>query len=371
MIFITNEGNMNRIDPFTRTPGVAGAAFINMHYADEIIENFESEQSFKYVYKIVGLRGSGKSVEYRKIVNTMAAKEGWLVYTLSAAGDPVSTLIAKLSREKFIDEKKHATSFTVGGSAEAGVLVKGQGNLQVTNSSEENMLYYSPEATLSDMLQKANDNGYRVLVGIDDIAKTPEMVKFLSMWGAMLLDDKKKIYFVCTGLAKNIEEFTAEPNLTFFKRSNPAEIKALDKFEISMMYQKLLNVDEAEAVRLAKATGGYAYAYQVLGSLYFNKKPDETLEDLIPEFEKILFQDSYDLIWKSLTAAEQQLVKCIVGTDSSRVADIKAKMEHPSSYESLRERLNNKHLVNIETRGYIKIDLPRFKEYVLLWHGEE
>ncbi len=76
---------MKKTDPFTRTPGVAGAAFIDMHYADEIIESFEDDHSSKYVYKIVGLRGSGKSVEYRKIVNSFADKEGWLVYTLSAA----------------------------------------------------------------------------------------------------------------------------------------------------------------------------------------------------------------------------------------------------------------------------------------------
>ena len=69
---------MQRINPFTRTPGVAGAAFIDMHYADEIIRNFESELSSRYVYKIVGLRGSGKSVEYSKIINRMSEKRGGL-----------------------------------------------------------------------------------------------------------------------------------------------------------------------------------------------------------------------------------------------------------------------------------------------------
>ena len=98
---------MQRINPFTRTPGVAGAAFIDMHYADEIIRNFESELSSRYVYKIVGLRGSGKSVEYSKIINRMSEKKGWLVYTLSAAGDPVSTLVAMLSKEPFIDDRVH------------------------------------------------------------------------------------------------------------------------------------------------------------------------------------------------------------------------------------------------------------------------
>ena len=75
------------INPFTRTPGVAGAAFIDTHYADEIIQNFESDLSARYVYKIVGLRGSGKSVEYRKIINTMRQKKRVACVHLVSGGE--------------------------------------------------------------------------------------------------------------------------------------------------------------------------------------------------------------------------------------------------------------------------------------------
>lgn len=362
---------MSEINPFTRTPGVAGAAFIDMHYADEIIKNFESDISSKFVYKIVGLRGSGKSVEYRKIINTFSKRKGWLVYTMSAAGDPVTTLIAKLSKESFIDESVHSTAISAGGSAEAGgVLLKGAADFEITRTAESNPHYYSAEAELSEMIQKANNKGYKVLVGIDDIAKTPDMVKFLSIWGAMLLDDNKRIYFVCTGLTKNIEDFTDEPNLTFFKRSDPIETGPLNKYEIAMMYRKLLKVDEEEAVRLAKFTCGYAYAYQVLGSIYFEQGKKVPLEDMLPEFDKVMFGDSYDLIWKSLTSAEQELVKNIVTSPSGKASEIKAQMSHPQAYDSLRQRIRNKHLINTDERGYVRIDLPRFKEYVLLWHDD-
>ncbi|MBQ9334311.1 MAG: hypothetical protein IJS12_08275 [Lachnospiraceae bacterium] len=363
---------MASINPFTRTPGVAGTAFIDMHYADKIIESFESDLSSKYVYKIVGLRGSGKSVEYRKIINALTDRKGWLVYTLSSAGDPLSTLIAKLSKEPFIDDDIHSTAVSAAGSAGMDVAVlKGSAEIEVTRTAERNKLYYSAEAELSEMIQKANDEGYKVLVGIDDIAKTTDMVKFLSIWGAMLLDDKKHIYFVCTGLAKNIEDFTDEPNLTFFKRSDPIETGPLDKYEIALMYRKLLGVGEEESVKLARFTCGYAYAYQVLGSLYYDKKKEDTLEDIIPEFDKILFSDSYDLIWKSLTAAEQELVRNIVLSDTGKAADIKASMSSPSGYDSLRQRLRNKHLLNTEERGHVRVDLPRFREYIRLWHSEE
>ncbi|MBQ9437968.1 MAG: hypothetical protein IJU50_06510 [Lachnospiraceae bacterium] len=361
---------MQNINPFTRTPGVAGSAFIDMHYADEIVRSFESDLSSKYVCKIVGLRGSGKSVEYRKIINSLKGRKGWLVYTLSAAGDPVSTLIAMLSRESFIDENVHSTAISASGTAEAsGILLKGGSSIGISRTTEENPNYYSAEAKLYEMIQKANDKGYKVLVGIDDIAKTPDMVKFLSIWGAMLLDEKK-IYLICTGLAKNIEDFTDEPHLTFFKRSDTIETGPLNKHEIEMMYRRFLEIGEEESVKLAKFTCGYAYAYQVLGSLYFDKRKRDKLEDLFSEFDKIMFGDSYDLIWKSLTGAEQDLVRLIVSSPTGKAADIKAAMPHPRSYDSLRQRIRNKHLINTDARGYVRIELPRFKEYVLLWHND-
>ena len=191
-------------------------------------------------------------------------------------------------------------------------------SIEITRTSENNPMYYSAEAELSEMIQKANDKGYKVLVGIDDIAKTPEMVKFLSIWGAMLL-----------------------------------------------------GVDEDESVRLAKFTCGYAYAYQVLGSLYFDRQKNEKWDDIISKFDRIVFGDSYDLIWKSLIGAEQEFVRCIVNSDSGKAAEIKAKMSYPKGYDSLRQRIRNKHLINTEDRGYIKINLPRFKEYVKLWQSGE
>ena len=40
-------------------------------------------------------------------------------------------------------------------------------------------------------------------------------------------------------------------------------------------------------------------------------------------------------------------------------------------YDSLRARLDNKHILDTSRRGYVRIPLPRFKEYVTLWHGDD
>ena len=358
---------MSKVDPFTRTPGVAGKAYIDNGIADEIINNFCSEESAKYVYKITGLRGAGKSVEYSKVIRSMKEKEGWLVYPLSASGDAVSTLIAKLSMEKFIDSKSVTTTVTSATAASGSAfIISGKEEIGLARTAADNDHFYSDEATLTKMIVTANKKKYKVLVGVDDISKTPEMVSLLSMIGSMILEGLQ-IYLIVTGLSENIEDFSSVKNLSFFKRADSREIKELNKFDITYMYEKLLGIDAGEARKMESLSKGYAYAYQVLGSLYFCKKKNETFEDIIPDFERIMFKDSYDLIWKSLTEGEKEVVRCIYKTKDGKIDDIKANMKNPSNYQVYRNRLINKHLVDGDKRGYLSIRLPRFDRFIEIW----
>ena len=361
---------INKVDPFTRTPGVAGKAYIDNGVADEIINNFCSEDSSKYVYKITGLRGSGKSVEYSKVIQTLKKEKDWLVYPLSSSGEVLSTLIAKLNMEKIIDTKVVKTSVSSNTSLTGNAYIfSGNETVSVQKSTEDNDRIYSEEATLTKMISVANENNCKVLIGIDDISKNKETIKLLSIFGSMILEGLK-IYLVVTGLSENIEDFSSEANLSFFKRADSKEIKSLNKYDIAYMYEKLLGVNSVEAKKLEGISNGYAYAYQVLGSLYFTKAENETLADILPEFERIIFRDSYELIWKSLTIAEKEVVKCIYKTKDGKAEDIKALMKKPVNYPVYRNRLINKHIVDGDVRGYLSIRLPRFDKFIEIWGDE-
>ena len=39
----------NVVDPFIRTPGIAGKAYIDMHYKNIVINSFENPESSKYI----------------------------------------------------------------------------------------------------------------------------------------------------------------------------------------------------------------------------------------------------------------------------------------------------------------------------------
>ena len=358
----------NGISPFTSTPGVAGKAIIETHFSDRVIRNFDSSESYKYVYKIVGLRGSGKSVEYSLVMNHFRNEKNWLVYSLSAAGNPIQALISELSREKVINNKNISQS--IGGSIDAGgniamfsAGVQAQGTINI--SDNEN--YYSDEATLKEMLLKVSKEKYNVLVGIDDIAKTDEMVKFLSLLGTIIMDPQINIGFICTGLSKNIEDFVNLPYLSFFVRSESITMKSLNLHSISQKYRQLLGVSHEDAVELSKFTKGYAYAYQVLGEICFNQQKSKIDSDVETEFDETI-GSQYDLIWTTMTPAEQEFIKIVINTDTHKVSDIKLKMQNVKSYNSLRDRLIKKHILIVPDKGLLDVPLPRFKEYVNVWH---
>ncbi len=358
----------NGISPFTMTPGIAGSALINTHFSDEIIMNFESDESSKYVYKIVGLRGSGKSVEYSLVMNHFRRRDKWLVYALSAGGNPVQTLISQLSKERFVNSKITTESFSA--TAKAGgklAAISADAGINAAVNITENANYYSDETELKEMLNKANSKGYKVLIGIDDIAKTDEMVRFLSILGTILIEPNHNVRFICTGLSKNIEDFVSVPHLSFFVRNESIKMKPLDLHSIAQKYRQLLEVTREEAISLAQFTKGYAYAYQVLGEVCFKHAVSTIDEDVEDDFDDVIGAQ-YDLIWGTLTEAEQNLVRVIVNADSTSISEIKSKMDKESGFASLRDRLIKKHILISEARGTVEIPLPRFKEYINTWH---
>lgn len=358
---------MIKIDPFTRTPGKAGEPYIDNGIADVIIANFQSEDSSKYVYKITGIRGSGKTVEYGKAIQTLKEDKKWLVYPVSAKGKGAITLLTKMSMEKFAEKKKTETEISANASAEGSIFsLGGKGGLGITRKISDEDEYHDIEASLTALVEKANRKGLKVLIGIDDISMTPETTELLSIVGSMIAEGME-VYLIVSGLSKNIEEFSSDKSLSFFRRGDTMKVGALNKYDVAAKYEKYLGVTREEAKRMYDLTLGYAYAYQVLGSLYFNKKDNETLDDLIPDYENDLFKNSYELIRKELSDKDRDFIRAFYASKTGKAEDIKANMTNPAIYDMYRKRLINKHIFDDDRRGYLTSRLPMFEEFFKIW----
>lgn len=75
-------------NPFSTTSSkFPGFSYISTNEPREMIENFSYESPSESVYKITGIRGSGKTVIMASVQEELKSEEnapkGWLVYTLN------------------------------------------------------------------------------------------------------------------------------------------------------------------------------------------------------------------------------------------------------------------------------------------------
>ena len=352
-------------NPFTHSYGRAGQAYIDMEWSKEVIDNFLFDEPSEYIYKIVGVRGSGKTVVLSDIIrffsSEKSADDGWLVYDLSSARDPLHTLVAFLAKEKFAKPDLSSVNVHIGAAI---------GPVQATIDHKQDAAdrYYDDEVELDQLLNTAFDAGKKLLVCIDDISKTDEMVAFCSVY-AKYVRIAKPLYFVCTGLFSNINALGRVRNLTFFRRSAYIQVGALSAVSMTSKYRKFLGLELPEASELARLTKGYAYAYQVLGSLYFNKKPDETTDALMSDFDEELFRQSYEKIWEEMSEGEKDLARILVRYQKR--SDILEVMEKPKNFSEYRSSLIKGGIIREVRRGEVEFSLPHFSEYVRYFCMEE
>lgn len=348
-------------NPFTTTFSKAPEyTYIATEKIKEILENFSYESPTESVYKITGVRGSGKTVILAKIEEELRSEnnkeKGWLVFDLNPNRDMLGQTAAMLHKEGFgkSDTKNKSISLS------ASILGTGGG---IGYSAEKEDIFFDIGVEIEEMIQQAEEKGKKILVGIDEVSKTTEMIKFASEYGRWLRANYP-VYLVCTGLYENIQEVSNVKNLTFFRRATTIKTEPLNLIRMTEMYKSKLNIGNKEALNMAKITKGYAYAFQKLGSLYFKKKPLEILEDILPELKAELFAYSYEKIWEEMTEADRNLVGVLTEKNEYKREEVLKLMgEQSGNYSVYRDRMIKRGILNAR-QGYISLALPFFAEYI-------
>ena len=185
-------------NPFTTTFSKTPAAYITTDQPNEIIENFRYDRPSESVYKITGVRGSGKTVILAKVEEKLRRNE-WLVFDINPARDTLQQIAAMLSKEGFSKKKEKNTGFNVSAT------VMGTGGGFGYNTSESSDKFFDIGIEVEGMLREVQKKQKKILIGIDEISKTEEMIKFASEYGRWLRADYP-VYLVCTGLYDNIRK---------------------------------------------------------------------------------------------------------------------------------------------------------------------
>ena len=347
-------------NPFSTTfSKIPAYSYIPTDQSAEIIENFSLVDPSESVYKITGVRGSGKTVLLGKIEEEMSDAEfrenGWEIFRLSPSRDLLKQFAAMLVQKGYIKAGLRGKGFNIS----ASVLGTG-GGFGFSSEAQDSLFDIGVE--LDRTLEAAASEGKKFLIGIDEISRTNEMETFTSEFGKWLRAGFP-VYLVCTGLYDNIEQLCNVKNLTFFRRATTVRTEPLSFIRMSETYKNKLHIDHATAKQLAEITKGYPYAFQELGVLYFKKKPGDTLDNLVGQLQSELFAYAYEKIWEELSDEDRRMAKILSLKDELKREEVLKKMEKPSNYSVYRDRLLKRGLATTR-HSYLSLSLPYFSEYI-------
>lgn len=337
-------------NPFTLTFGKEPVSYISREQETaEIMEGFQQEHPDNQVLMLTGVRGSGKTVALTNISNELRKQKNWIVVDLNPERDMLQMLAAELSNRPTLFQIFKDASINL---SFLGFGLAIDGEPPITDIS----------VALDKMLAALTKQGKRVLVTIDEVTSTPRMREFAAQF-QIYLRKNYNVFLLMTGLFENVNELQNEKTLTFLYRAPKIVLSPLSAVMIAEKYASVFHLEKKEAAEMARATNGYAYAFQLLGYLCFKRKRPYT--EIMTEYDASLEQYVYEKIWSELSQNDQNVLCAMASTNDTKVEKIRemAAMSS-SSFSVYRKRLIRKGLVRQIKYGHLDFSLPRFREFV-------
>lgn len=330
-------------NPFILTFGREPINFIpRIDFLQKVRDDFYSDTHPNQAYMVTGLRGTGKTVFLTKLSKEFEQNKNWIVVDLNPQRDMLESFASQL-----YNNRKVGHLFT---KAELNISFSGIGfsiERERPTNDIETIIY-----KMVDHLSKKNIN---ILITVDD-ATSNENVKIFAHTYQGLIRKDYPVFLLMSGLYENITSIQKNKALTFLSRVPKLILNPLNMPMIKESYQEIFNIDDSVAVKMAKLTAGYAYAYQVLGYLMWESNDKNINKKMLSEYDHYLAEFVYDKIWEGLSEKEKEIIIFI-----SKEEKINIRANELSVY---RDKLIKYGILQSKQRGKLSFSLPRFKEYV-------
>lgn len=342
---------MRRDNPFTLTFGKQPNQFITRYEdMDNIMEAFASETPLSQAYLIEGIRGSGKTVLMTAVANQLKKEEEWIVVNIN----PVMNLL-----EEFAFRLKDAVE-KVPRLIDQGFSISVAGFGGGINGKEETK---DAVGLINRIFKQIMKKKKRVLITIDEVLPDENMRIFASQF-QIFVRQEYPVFLIMTGLYENIYEIQNDPALTFLLRTPKIRLEPLSLLQITRQYRDIFKIDEETARKRALLTKGYAFAFQVVGAVYWKYGADKAEDFLLEEIDEMLDDFVYKKVWASLTNKEREII-LLISKDEVKAKEIcDALSMAPGTFSKYRDSLLKKGVIFATKHGYISLALPRFYHVV-------
>ncbi len=341
-----------QINPFTISFGRVNSEIIGRDSALlPIVDDFLSPLPRTTIYVLTGPRGCGKTVSLSHLVDLFRDKNDWVVARITLGNDMLEQMASilyehGLTKFSFL-KKEFSFSFQ-------GVSFSVSGNERAS----------SIQVYLSKLLAYYKKKNIKVLVAIDDVAKTPAMVDFVRTYQGFLIDHYD-IRLLLTGLYKNISKLESDRSLTFLYRSPKISLPPLSLSSIAASYRSVFAFTDDEALSFSKLTNGYALAFQVLGDILYQSKKREADKELLADYDSKLAEWSYDIIWSECTEQDKKIMSLIAHDKDDNQTVMETLSISKGNLAIYKQKLAKEGLIDVSKRGQMSFILPRFKEFIL------
>ena len=338
-------------NPFTLLFGQLPPSYIDRSSQTNYIKDiFESANPLSRLFIITGIRGSGKTVTMTNLSLYFEKKKDWVVVDLNPESDLLEALASKLYdnakvRHLFLD-KSFSISFQ-------GIGFSIDGKRPFTNV----------ESVIEEMLKALAKQKKKVLITIDEVTGNQYMKVFAHAFQS-LVRKNYDVFALMTGLHENVSSLQNIESLTFLYRAPKIVLDPLNLASTAHSYATLLKCDADESLKLAALTKGYAFAYQVLGSILWDAEKIEITDAILAEYDAKLFEYSYDKIWAELSPKDKAILKKM-HNDTETVADLLASSKMKKNELSVyKDRLIKKGILDGNQKGVFALKLPRFYRFI-------
>ena len=338
-------------NPFELTFGLKPSNYISrLKQSDEIISNFKSKTGNKS-FLITGVRGTGKTVMLSHISKQFENEKNWIVIELIPNYDMLEQFASALYDSSIMNKIFNNKTF---GFSFSGISFSISGEKPITN-------VISLIEVLLDRIKKCDKS---VLIAVDEVSNN-DYVKTFTQAFQLLIRKEYPIHLLMTGLYQNIYELQNDKDLTFLYRAPKISLEPLNLAAITNSYQELLNITKEEALLLAKETKGYAYAYQVLGYLVFEKQNPKLDDKLYAKYDQYLEEYVYEKMYSELSTNDKKILKAFTSDDINSVDNLllKSKMKK-NVFSVYRDRLIKRGIIESPEYGKLILKLPRFYEFL-------
>lgn len=337
---------------------------IYLNTADEsnrVINTIESAPSGRSVF-ITGVRGSGKTVLMRYIEKQLKTHKDHLVISLENNQGLLTALYQELLSQMHPLSEPLLKRF--------GNLSFDKLSLKLDDSQSDrgnNVNTWLP--VLTPMLEQLKHQHKKLIVTIDEVTNSTEIQQFAQLFNN-LKSHSLPIFAIMTGLPNLVDEVRNEDRLTFLLRSVRIVTHPLSQAEITAKYQQVFACSWLDAAFLTKRTGGYPYAFQLLGDLIFQELQSYPESDIktswmhiSQQFKAMLFENAYVKIFEPLPRKLQQYLQA--AALSPDAASIREQMQATTNQVAqFRSRLLKRRLITPDGYGRVKMVLPYFAAYV-------